>query len=97
MMTTDGKEPEVAKEIDYKGSKGRIIMIGAKKNGRGFRGDLYVAVIQYGEGNAIQFDVVPDSTDPADVDDLPQVQTFSDRAQAIAHFMNLENHKDRWK
>jgi hypothetical protein len=86
-----------AKEIDYKGAKGKIMMIGVKKKAKNFRGELYVAVIQYGKKDQTQYDVVPDSTDSADVDDLPQVQTFTDRAKAIAHFMNLENNKDRWK
>jgi len=81
------------KHIDYKGEQAKIIMMGAKQKAPGWRGELYVAVIQYGKN----FDVLPDSTDPADQSDLPEIQTFSDRSQAIAHFMELEKNKRRWK
>ena len=86
-----------AKEVDYKGEKGKIIMMGNRKEAPGWRGELYVAVIQYGEKEDYKYDVVPDSTSPADVDDLPEVQTFNSRSQAITHFMSLENNKLQWK
>ena len=85
------------KQIDYKGEKAKLIMVGHKKEVAGWRGELYVAVIQYGEGFQKKYDVVPDSTSAADLDDLPEVQTFSDRSQAISHFMKLENNKHQWK
>lgn len=84
-------------QIDYKGEKASIVMIGAKKTVPGWKGELYVAVIQYGNKAGLKYDVVADSTSSADLDDLPEVQTFSDRGQAISHFMKLEQHKDKWK
>jgi hypothetical protein len=86
-----------AKTVDYKGEKGKLIMVGHKKEVPGWRGELYVAVIEYGQGVHTQYDVIPDSTDPADVDDLPETKTFSNRSKAISHFMNLENNKHHWK
>ena len=87
----------MAKEIEYKGEKAKIIMMGTKKKVSHFRGEVYVAVIQYGDKDKLKYDVVPDSTDPSDVDDLPAIQTFAERSKAISHFMNLESNKDRWK
>ena len=84
-------------KIDYKGSKAKLIMMGTKKQITGWRGELFVAVIQYGEEDDLKYDVVPDSTDPADVDDLPEIKTFDNQAAAVGHFMKLENNKDQWK
>jgi hypothetical protein len=81
------------KHITYKGERAKIIMMGHKQKVPGWRGELYVAVIQYGAN----FDVLPDSTEAADQADLPEVQTFTDRSQAIAHFMKLEQNKKQWK
>ena len=85
------------KYIEYKGSKGTLVMIGNKERVPGWRGELYVAVIQYGEKGEEKYDVIPDSTDPADVDDLPQTHTFTNRTEALAHFMKLEQNKSKWK
>lgn len=85
------------KHIEYKGEKASIIMKGTKDPVTGWQGELYVAVVQYGEHNNLVYDVIPDSTLPGDLDDLPEVQTFTDRAQAITHFMKLEQNKDKWK
>jgi hypothetical protein len=86
------------KPIDYKGQKATIIMMGTKQQVKGWQGEIYVAVIQYGEKDQkLNYDVVPDSTNAAEVDELPEVKTFDDRGQAIAHFMKLERNKDKWK
>ena len=88
----------MAKEqIDYKGEKASIMMMGTKTSVPNWQGELFVAVIQYGEHDNLKYDVVPDSTHPGDLDDLPEVQTFSDRGHAISHFMKLEQNKNRWK
>ena len=85
------------KHIDYKGEKASILMMGTKQSVPQWDGELFVAVIQYGEKDAMKYDVVPDSTNPGDLDDLPEIQTFTDRGKAISHFMKLENNKDKWK
>ena len=83
--------------MEYKGTKAKILMMGTKKNVEGWRGEIYVAAIQYGEEDNLMYDVIPDSTDPADLDDLPELKTFDEKGQAIAHFMKLENNKHKWK
>lgn len=83
----------MAGKVDYKGEKATLVMMGRKQKVAGWRGELFVAVIHYGD----LYDVVPDSTDSADVDDLPEVKTFSDKSDAISHFMKLENNKVDWK
>ena len=88
----------MAKEhIEYKGEHASIIMRGIKQSVPDWRGELFVAVIQYGEHQDLKYDVIPDSTHPGDLDDLPEVQTFTDRGQAISHFMKLEQNKSKWK
>ena len=85
------------KQMEYKGKKASIIMIGTKQKVAGWKGDLFVAVIQYGDKDSLSYDVVADSTDSTDLDDLPEVKTFNHRDEAIIHFMKLERNKDKWK
>ncbi len=82
---------------EYKGERAKIIMMGTRKNVPGWKGELFVAVIQYGDSDNVKYDVIPDSTDPSEVDDLPEVKTFEDRSLAINHFMRLEQNKNKWK
>lgn len=84
-------------KMQYKGQPASVLMTGLKQKVAGWRGELFVAVIQYGPKESAKFDVVADSTDPADVDDLPEVKTFDDYSSAVAHFMKLEKNKDKWK
>jgi hypothetical protein len=81
------------KPTEYKGEHAKIIMMGVKQKVAGWKGELTVAVIHYGD----KFDVVPDSTDASDQDDLPEIHTFEDRSKAVAHFMKLEQNKKNWK
>ena len=83
--------------IDYKGHKATLLMRGTKEKITGWLGEIFVAVVQYGDKDKMMYDVIPDSTHPGDVDSLPQVQTFDDRGQALAHFMNLDHNKKKWK
>jgi len=84
-------------EIEYKGEKAKILMMGTKQNVSGWRGEIFVALIEYGKKGEEAYDVVPDSTDNADLDDLPEVKTFNSYSQAISHFMKLEHNKEKWK
>lgn len=93
----DAPKKDAPKKMEYKGQPASIIMIGNKQKAEGWKGELYVAVIQYGPKTELKYDVVPDSTDPADLDDLPEVKSFPSRDAAIAHFMKLERNKDKWK
>jgi len=84
--------------MEYKGKKAKLLMVGTKETVAGWRGELYAAVIQYGgDGEKQSFDVVPDSTDEADLDDLPATETFDSQEQALSYFMKLEKNKDKWK
>lgn len=83
--------------IDYKGEKATLMMRGKPEKIPGWLGEIFVAVVQYGPKESLQYDVIPDSTHPGDVDSLPEVQTFSDRGMAISHFMNLDRNKNKWK
>lgn len=85
------------KKMEYKGEQASIIMLGTKRQVPGWQGELFVAVIQYGSKENFKYDVVPDSTHPGDIDDLPEVKTFDSQVSAISHFMKLEQNKDKWK
>ena len=87
----------MATTIEYKGQKATLMMRGTTEKISGWLGEIFVAVVQYGEKEHLQYDVIPDSTHPGDVDSLPEVQTFADRGSAIAHFMNLDRNKRKWK
>lgn len=84
-------------EIEYKGEKAKILMMGTKQEVSGWKGELFVALIEYGQKDEEKYDVVPDSTNSSDLDELPEVKTFSSYTQAVSHFMKLENNKDKWK
>ncbi len=84
-------------QIDYKGTQGKLIMMGTKEKVSGWRGELYVACIQYGAKDEMRYDVVPDSTHPADVELLPDVQTFSDKGEAMRFLLELDRNKGEWK
>jgi hypothetical protein len=83
--------------MEYKGSRAKLLMMGTKETVSGWKGEIFVAAIQYGDEDNVQYDVIPDSTDPADLDALPELKTFDDKGQAISHFMKLENNKSKWK
>ncbi len=86
-----------AKQVDYKGSSGRLLMMGTQEKMKGWRGELYVALIQYGEKGEENYDVVTDSTNGADVPELPEVKTFDDKGKAMSYFMELDRNKDKWR
>jgi hypothetical protein len=56
-----------------------------------------VVVIRYGPKGKAKYDVVPDSTSPADVDDLPKEQTFDNLSQAMTYALDLDRNKLKWK
>jgi hypothetical protein len=84
-------KPKDAKDAHE--GKAKLIMVGRKEKVNGWRGELYVALVQH-EG---KFQVVPDSTDGGDQDSLPEVKTFEDKKEAMAHFWKLEKNKRDWK
>lgn len=83
--------------MEYKGKRAKLIMMGTKENFPGWKGELFTAVVQYGDEDDLSFDVVPDSTEPSEIDELPEVKTFTNRSQAVTHFMKLEQNKKKWK
>jgi len=85
------------KRIQYKGEAADIVMMGKREKVSGFRGELFVVVIRYGPKGKAKYDVVPDSTSPADVDDLPKEQTFDNLSQAMTYALDLDRNKLKWK
>lgn len=85
------------KRIEYKGETAEIVMMGKREKVAGFRGELFVVVIRYGPKEKAKYDVVPDSTSPADVEDLPKEQTFDNLGQAMTHALEMDRSKVKWK
>lgn len=85
------------KRIQYKGETAEIVMMGKREPVAGYRGEVFVVVIRYGPKDKAKYDVVPDSTSPADVDDLPKVQTFDSLSQAMAVALEMDHNKLKWK
>ncbi len=83
--------------MEYKGQKAQVIMVGTKQAVPGFKGELCVAVIQYGSKEDERYDVVPDSTSTQDENDLPEVMTFDDKNEALQYALQMDRNKSDWK
>jgi hypothetical protein len=85
------------KRIQYKGEAAEIVMMGKREKVSGFQGELFVVVVRYGHKDKAKYDVMPDSTNPADVDDLPKLQTFDNLGQAMTYALEMDRNKLKWK
>ena len=81
------------------GEKGKseIIMMGKREKVIGWKGQLYVAIIKDHSGKEIQYQVVCDSTEEADVKDLPETKIFKNKMEAFSYAMEMERSKGKWK
>lgn len=82
--------------MEYKGKKAEIVMMGAKEKVPNWNGELFVAVIKYKDDNVMKYDVIADSTDPRDSNDLPEVKTFNNKMEALNYALELERSKKNW-
>lgn len=83
--------------MEYKGQKAQFIMSGTRARVEGFKGELMVAVIQYGaDKDSMKYDVVPDSTAPEDEAKLPEVVTFDDKNEALQYALKVDKNKKDW-
>ena len=83
--------------MEYKGQNAGVIMMGTRQKVKGWMGELCVVVIQYGEKGNEKCDVIPDSTDAADQDKLPDVKTFDDKNEALLYAIQMDRNKLEWK
>ena len=63
--------------------KGEIIMMGKKEKVAGWNGELFVAVVKVRQGGEVEYQVICDSTDSRDLENLPEVKTFQDKMEAF--------------
>ena len=77
--------------------KGEIIMMGKKEKVAGWNGELFVAVVKVRKGGEVEYQVICDSTDSRDLENLPEVKTFQDKMEAFNYAMELERNKNAWK
>jgi hypothetical protein len=82
--------------MEYKGKKGKVVMMGTRQRVSGWSGELCVVVVQYGDKNEEKFDVIPDSSDAADQDKLPEVKTFDAREEALHYALQMDRNKRDW-
>jgi hypothetical protein len=83
--------------MEYKGQNAQVIMMGNRQRIAGWRGELCVVVIKYGPRESERYDVVPDSTDAADQDRLPEVKTFDDKNEALMYALQMDRNKQDWR
>jgi hypothetical protein len=79
------------------GPQGEIIMMGKKEKVPGWKGQLFVAIVKLKDGNSLKFQVVCDSSDPADVEFLPETKSFENKMEALNNAMEMERSKAKWK
>jgi len=91
------EDKKAKKKIEYKGENAEIVLMGKREKAPGFQGECFVIVIRYGPKDKAKYDVLPDSTNSADLDDLPKVQTFDNLGQAMTYALDMDHNKAKWK
>jgi hypothetical protein len=89
--------PGEKKKIEYKGETAEIVLMGKREKVAGYSGECFVIVIRYGAKDKAKYDVLPDSTNAADLDELPKVQTFDNLGQAMTYALDMDHNKGKWK
>ena len=89
--------PAEKKKIEYKGLPAELVMMGKRSTVPGYRGELFVVIIRYGTKELPKYDILPDSTSPADLDDLPPVETFDSLSEAMTRALHMDKTKNTWK
>jgi hypothetical protein len=85
------------KKIEYKGETADIVLMGKREKAAGYSGELFVTVVRYGPKEKAKYDVLPDSTSPSDLENLPPVKTFDNLSQAMTYALDMDHNKAKWK
>ena len=77
--------------------QGEVIMMGKRERMPGWNGQIFVAIVKLQDGKSTKFEVLCDSTDAKDLDELPDIKLFENKMEALSYAMEMERNKPRWK
>ena len=77
--------------------QGEVIMMGKRERMPGWNGQIFVAIVKLKEGKSNKFEVLCDSTDAQDLEELPEVKIFENKMEALSYAMEMERNKAKWK
>jgi len=97
MKARNNFNPKQRKDLMPEAPKGEIIMMGKRERVPGWQGEIFVAVVKVREGSKVQYQVICDSTDSRDLDQLPEIKIFEDKMEAFNYAMEMERNKNQWK
>jgi hypothetical protein len=77
--------------------QGEVIMMGKHERMPGWNGQIFVAIVKMSDGKTTKFEVLCDSTDAKDLDNLPELKIFENKMEALSYAMEMERNKPKWK
>lgn len=78
-------------------SQGEVIMMGKRERMPGWNGQIFVAIVKLHDGKDLKFEVLCDSTDTRDLEELPDIKIFENKMEALNYAMEMERNKAKWK
>jgi len=77
--------------------QGEVIMMGKREKVPGWKGELFVEIVKLQDAKSVKYQVLCDSTNPGDLQDLPETKIFENKMEALSYAMEMERSKSKWK
>jgi len=77
--------------------QGEVIMMGKREKVPGWKGELFVEMVKLQDAKGVKYQVLCDSTNPVDLQNLPATKIFEDKMEALNYAMEMERSKAKWK
>ena len=77
--------------------QGEVIMMGKRERMPGWNGLIFVAIVKLSGDKDTKFEVLCDSTDDKDLEELPDMKLFENKMEALSYAMEMERNKPKWK
>jgi len=78
-------------------AKGEVIMMGKHEKVPGWKGELFVEIVKITDAKTIKYEVICDSSNSADLPDLPASKMYENKMEALSYAMEMERTKAKWK
>jgi hypothetical protein len=76
---------------------GEVIMMGKREKVPGWNGQLFVEIVKLRDAKTTKYQVLCDSTDSKDLEQLPGTKIFENKMEALNYAMEMERNKAKWK
>jgi hypothetical protein len=78
-------------------AKYEVIMMGKHEKVVGWKGELWATIVKISDGKTIKYEVICDSSNSADLPDLPASKMYENKMEALSYAMEMERSKAKWK